>query len=286
MIGYNRLGCNGRLGNQMFQYAALRGIADKRGYEWKIPPEDYQHTANYGLFETFEMSNVKEENIGFVNGQSVQENDHCFISEFFTECPDDISLDGFFQTEKYFNHISDQIRQDYTFKKGYLEPCKQYIDSLDKPPIFLHVRQADNIGREQFHPILPISYFEECLQEFPEDTPCFVFTDDLAWCKSQDYFKQDRFLFNENVQRYSYVSMDGLGKMQNTLLPQVDLCLMSLCSGAIIANSSFSWWGAWLQNDRGKVIAPDPKKWFGTSMTHLDTSDIIPERWTIKGWNK
>ena len=286
MIGYNRLGCNGRLGNQMFQYAALRGIADKRGYEWKIPPEDYQHTANYGLFETFEMSNVKKENIGFVNGQSVQENDHCFISEFFTECPDDISLDGFFQTEKYFNHISDQIRQDYTFKKGYLEPCKQYIDSLDKPPIFLHVRQADNIGREQFHPILPISYFEECLQEFPEDTPCFVFTDDLAWCKSQDYFKQDRFLFNENVQRYSYVSMDGLGKMQNTLLPQVDLCLMSLCSGAIIANSSFSWWGAWLQNNRGKVIAPNPKKWFGTSMTHLDTSDIIPERWTIKGWSK
>ena len=286
MIGYNRLGCNGRLGNQMFQYAALRGIADKRGYEWKIPPEDYQHTANYGLFETFEMSNVKEENIGFVNGQSVQENDHCFISEFFTECPDDISLDGFFQTEKYFNHISDQIRQDYTFKKGYLEPCKQYIDSLDKPPIFLHVRQADNIGREQFHPILPISYFEECLQEFPEDTPCFVFTDDLAWCKSQDYFKQDRFLFNENVQRYSYVSMDGLGKMQNTLLPQVDLCLMSLCSGAIIANSSFSWWGAWLQNDRGKVIAPDPKKWFGTSMTHLDTSDVVPERWLIKEWSK
>ena len=286
MIGYNRLGCNGRLGNQMFQYAALRGIADKRGYEWKIPPEDYQHTANYGLFETFEMSNVKEENIGFVNGQSVQENDHCFISEFFTECPDDISLDGFFQTEKYFNHISDQIRQDYTFKKGYLEPCKQYIDSLDKPPIFLHVRQADNIGRAQFHPILPISYFEECLQEFPEDTPCFVFTDDLTWCKSQDYFKQDRFLFNENVQRYGYVSMDGLGKMQNTLLPQVDLCLMSLCSGAIIANSSFSWWGAWLQNNRGKVIAPNPKKWFGTSMTHLDTSDIIPERWTIKGWSK
>ena len=286
MIGYNRLGCNGRLGNQMFQYAALRGIADKRGYEWKIPPEDYQHTANYGLFETFEMSNVKKENIGFVNGQSVQENDHCFIPEFFTECPDDISLDGFFQTEKYFIHISDQIRQDYTFKKGYLEPCKQYIDSLDKPPIFLHVRQADNIGREQFHPILPISYFEECLQEFPEDTPCFVFTDDLEWCKSQEYFKQDRFLFNENVERYNYRTIDGLGKMQNTLLPQVDLCLMSLCSGAIIANSSFSWWGAWLQNNRGKVIAPDPKKWFGSAMTHLDTSDIVPDRWIIKEWSK
>ena len=286
MIGYDRLGSNGRLGNQMFQYAALRGIADKRGYQWKIPPEGYNHNANYGLFETFEMTNVKQDNIGFIDGQVASENDHCFIEEFFTQCPDDVSLNGFFQTEKYFDHISDQIRVDFTFKKGYLEPCKEYIESLDKPPIFLHVRRTDSIGREEYHPILPISYFEESLKEFPEETPCFVFTDDLEWCKSQEYFKQDRFMFNENVQRYDYVTMDGLGKMQNTLLPQVDLCLMSLCSGAIISNSSFSWWGAWLQNDRGKVIAPDYKKWFGTSMTHLDTSDIIPDRWVIKGWNK
>ena len=210
----------------------------------------------------------------------------CIRDRFLTECPDNSNLEGYFQTEKYFEKIADQIREDFTFKKGYLKPCKEYIESLDKPPIFLHIRQSDNIGREQYHPILPISFFDECLKEFDDDTPCFVFTDDLSWCKSQDYFKQDRFLFNENVQRYGYVSMDGLGKMQNTLLPQVDLCLMSLCSGAIIANSSFSWWGAWLQNNRGKVIAPDPKKWFGSAMTHLDTSDIVPDRWIIKEWSK
>ena len=286
MIGYDRLGCNGRLGNQMFQYAALRGIATKRNFEWKIPPEDYDHTANYGLFETFEMSDVKENNIGFINGQIVSENDHCFIEEFFTECPDNITLDGFFQTEKYFNHIADQIRKEFTFKEQYLKPCKDYIDSLDKSPIFLHVRRTDSIGREEYHPILPISYFEESLQEFSEDTPCFVFTDDLDWCKSQDYFNQDKFLFNESIDRYDYVSMDGLGKMQNTLLPQVDLCLMSLCSGAIIANSSFSWWGAWLQGDRGKIIAPDPEKWYGSAMTHLDTSMMVPARWQIHYWSK
>ena len=286
MIGYDRLGSNGRLGNQMFQYAALRGIADKRGYQWKIPPEGCNHNANYGLFETFEMTNVKQDNIGFIDGQVASENDHCFIEEFFTQCPDDVSLNGFFQTEKYFDHISDQIRVDFTFKKGYLEPCKEYIESLDKSPIFLHVRRTDSIGREEYHPILPISYFEECLEEFPDDTPCFVFTDDMDWCKSQEYFKQDRFMFNENVQRYDYVTMDGLGKMQNTLLPQVDLCLMSLCSGAIIANSSFSWWGAWLQNDCGKIIAPNPVKWFGSAMTHLDTSDIVPDRWLTKDWSK
>ena len=192
MIGYNRLGSNGRLGNQMFQYASLRGIAAARNYDWKIPPEDWEHKDNYGLFETFELSNVKPENLGFVDGQNVQENDHCFIPEFHKECPDDSNLEGYFQTEKYFENIADQIREDFIFKKGYLEPCKEYIESLDKPPIFLHVRQSDNIGREQYHPILPVSFFDECLKEFPDDTPCFVFTDDLEWCKSQDYFKQDR----------------------------------------------------------------------------------------------
>ena len=286
MIGYNRLGSNGRLGNQMFQYAALRGIAARRGYDWCIPPENYEHKDNYGLFETFEMKNVTESNIGFVDGQYIQENDHCFIPEFFEECPDNVSLDGYFQTEKYFSHIAKEIREDFTFRKDYLSPCQEYINSLPSNPIFLHIRQSDNIGREQYHPILPIRFFEDALKEFSEDTPCFVFTDDMEWCKSQKFFKQDRFLFNESNGRYGYRTIDGTGQMQNTLLPQVDLCLMSLCSGGIIANSSFSWWGAWLQNDRGKIVAPNPKKWFGTAMTHLDTSDMIPERWVIQDWSK
>ena len=74
--------------------------------------------------------------------------------------------------------------------------------------------------------------------------------------------------------------------MQNTLLPQVDLCLMSLCSGGIIANSSFSWWGAYLQKDRGQIIAPNPEKWFGSAMENLDTSDILPGYWTTLDWSK
>ena len=279
MIGYNKLGSNGRLGNQMFQYAALRGIAAKRGYDWCIPPDTYDHKDNYGLFETFEMTNVKESNIGFVSGDCIQENNHCFIPEFFDECPDNVSLDGYYQTEKYFTHIEKEIHDDFTFKKKYLIPCQEYINSLSSPPIFLHIRQSDNIGREQYHPILSIEFFENALKQFAEDTLCFVFTDDMEWCKSQEFFKQERFLFNEKNERYSYQNIDGTGKLQNTLLPQIDLCLMSLCSGGIIANSSFSWWGAWLQNNRGKVIAPNSKVWFGSAMTHLDTSDIVPKRW-------
>ena len=279
MIGYNKLGSNGRLGNQMFQYAALRGIAAKRGYDWCIPPDTYDHKDNYGLFETFEMINVKESNIGFVSGDYIQENNHCFIPEFFDECPDNVSIDGYFQTEKYFTHIEKEIREDFTFRKDYLIPCQEYIGSLSNHPIFLHIRRTDAIGREQYHPILSIEFFENALKQFAEDTLCFVFTDDMKWCKSQEFFKQERFLFNEKNERYSYQNIDGTGKLQNTLLPQIDLCLMSLCSGGIIANSSFSWWGAWLQNNRGKIIAPNSKVWFGSAMTHLDTSDIVPKRW-------
>jgi len=284
-ISYNKLGSNGRLGNQMFQYASLRGIANYNQYQWMIPPPDYNHKDNYGLFDTFEMKHCKPENLGFNNAMSVTEKTHAFDDSMFY-CTDGVNIDGYLQTEDYFVHIADQIREDFTFRKDYLEPCKEYIDSLASSPIFIHIRQSDNIGREEYHPILPLSFFESALEFWSPDTPCFVFTDDLEWCKKQSLFKNDRFIFNDNPERYEYQTIDGTGQMQNTLLPQVDLCLMSLCTGAIIANSSFSWWGAWLQGDRGKVIAPDPEKWYGSAMSHLDTSMMVPARWQIHYWSK
>ena len=284
MIGNNRIGCNGRLGNQMFQYASMRGIASVKGFDWVVPPENYDHTANYALFETFKMTNVQEKNIGFVEGETLKETIHCYDENLVDSCSDNTNLDGFFQTEKYFENIADEIRSDFTFKDEYLKPCKEFIDSLDTTPIFLHVRRGDAIGKEHYHPVAPMSYYVEALKRFDKDTPCFVFSDDLDWCKSQELFKSDRFLFNDNIERYDYQSMDGSGSMQYTLLPHVDLCLMSLCSGAIIVNSSFSWWGAWLQNNRGKVIASKP--WFGPSASHLDTSDVVPDHWEIIDWSK
>ena len=284
MIGNNRIGCNGRLGNQMFQYASMRGIASAKNYDWVVPPENYNHTANYALFETFKMTNVKDKNIGFVDGQMLKETIHCYNQDLVDQCSDNTNLEGFFQTEKYFENITDEIRSDFTFKDEFLKPCQEYVESLDSEPIFLHVRRGDAVGKEHYHPIAPLSYYVEALKRFDEDTPCFIFTDDIEWCKSQEFFQSDRFLFNENIERYDYQSMDGSGAMQNTLLPHIDLCLMSLCSGAIIVNSSFSWWGAWLQNNKGKVIASNP--WFGPSAVDLDTSDVVPDRWEIIDWSK
>jgi len=262
----------------------LRGIAHTKGYDWVIPPEDYDHTANYALFETFKMSNVQDKNIGFVKGEILKETTHCFDKNLVDSCSDDTDLDGFFQTEKYFENIDSEIRSDFTFHDEYLKPCQEFIQSLKTPPIFLHVRRGDAIGKEHYHPVAPMSYYVEALKRFDEDTLCFVFSDDLEWCKSQDLFKSDKFLFNDNIERYDYTSMDGSGSMQHTLLPHIDLCLMSLCSGAIIVNSSFSWWGAWLQNNKGKVIASKP--WFGPSASDLDTSHVVPDRWEIIDWSK
>ena len=281
MIGYNRLGSNGRLGNQMFQYAALRGIAANRNFEWKIPPTSYNHNSNYGLFDCFKMASVTSDNLGFVSCPDIEENTHGFDVQIYNNCPDNSNLLGFFQTEKYFKHIEDQIRSDFTFIDDYLNPCIEIIEQFEIKPIFIHIRRGDAVGREEYHPIHPISYYEESLKEYEDNIPVFVFTDDPVWCKSQKLFKSDRFIFNDNLEKFSYSTIDGLGKMQNTLIPYVDLCLMSLCSGAIIANSSLSWWGAWLQKDEDKkIIAPMP--WFGTSLSHLDVSDIISEKWITK----
>ena len=286
-ISFQGLGNEGRLGNQMFQYAFVRGVAANRGFDWIVPGPDADRLDNYGLFDAFELYGCFPQNQGepFFHKQEVYR-DMAFNEKIYNECEDNTNFSGNFQTELYFESISADIREDFTFKKDYLEPCQEFISSLGSSPIFIHIRQSDNIGREEFHPILPLSYFESALEFWSPDTPCFVFTDDLDWCKKQSFFDNDRFIFNDNPERYEYQTIDGTGKMQNTLLPQVDLCLMSLCSGGIIANSSFSWWGAWLQNGRGNIIAPDPEKWYGSAMTHLDTSMMVPARWQIHYWSK
>ena len=99
MIGYNTLGTNGRLGNQMFQYASLRGIADKHGYDFCIPPEDHPTYADYALFLTFKMDGIKT---GLVNGDTVSESGYEFDENLFNTCPDNVNIDGYYQTEKYF----------------------------------------------------------------------------------------------------------------------------------------------------------------------------------------
>jgi hypothetical protein len=275
-IGYNRLGSNGRLGNQMFQYAGLRGIAIHKGYDWVIPPFYGYGDSNYGLFDCFKMSSVKEENFGHVQGKSIQSGCFHFSQEFFDNCPDNINLHDYFTTEKYFKNIEDLIRNDFEFNDKILNPCKEIFVDL-KNPIFLHVRRSDYIGSQAHHPLCSLQYYENALKHFDESSPVLVFSDDIEWCRGQELFSSDRFMLSEYQEKYPQKSDTNDGK-QNALIPYFDLCMMTLCTGGIIANSTLSWWGAWLiENPTQPIIAPD--HWFGPGYNHYIMEDLLPKNW-------
>ena len=125
MIGFNYLGKMGQLGNQMFQYASLKGIARKRGYEFCIPNHDEAmvdvlgNTLRIELFDAFDLREGGKFRIGFMKtDQMVQEPTFHFCRELLEECPDDVCIVGYLQTEKYFKHIEDEIRKDFTFVKS------------------------------------------------------------------------------------------------------------------------------------------------------------------------
>jgi len=260
MLAFNQIGNLGRLGNQMFEYAALRGIASHHGYDWSIPPFHLKGIENYSLNECFKLESVTDKNIGtYDNFQYVVEKFFHFDEELFENCPDNVSLHGFFQSEKYFKHIQDQLLIDFQFHDNILEPAKEVVSNWNNP-VSLHVRRTDYITNPN-HTVLSLDYYEKSLNYFNDDCEIIIFSDDPKWCMEQKLFESDRFLISETNNNH------------------LDLCLMTLCSGHIIANSSFSWWGAWLANSK-QVIAPSG--WFkGSNNEHLDTKDLIPQNWIV-----
>tara|TARA_B100001939_G_scaffold347937_1_gene371422 strand:- start:2544 stop:3356 length:813 start_codon:yes stop_codon:yes gene_type:complete len=268
MIGFNFIGRMGRLGNQMFQYAALRGIAENCGYKFCFPV--FKDAVNDGignmlrteLFDCFEMSTPSALNIQLIDSDRpvVDESGFEFDENIFNNCPDWVTLRGYFQTEKYFKNVEKIIRKDFTFKEEYRIPCEEMIGKEEY--IALHIRRTDYLQNAANHNNLTLEYYEKALAKFPEDSQVIIFSDDPQWCSEQDLFSDDRFLVSENTNGY------------------VDLCLMSMCKHFIIANSTFSWWGAWLsKNKNKKVIAPS--QWFGPANKHLNTEDIYCEGWEI-----
>ena len=263
MIGFNALGYLGRLGNQMFQYASLKGIARNRKYEYCFPSvgsgaewknvEQYYQEINEGkvghiLLQPFTMEGNSQLNLQYIDKSRpvLQEKGFAFDEELFNTCPDWVDIRGFFQTEKYFKHIRDEIKKDFTFRDEIINPCKEMVSGIDDP-ISLHIRRTDYITNSN-HSTLELDYYESALSNFDSDATILVFSD-------------DRFMIAEGNSGY------------------VDMCLMSLCSGHIIANSSFSWWGAWL-SDSKQVIAPS--QWFtGSNNDNIDTKDIYCDGWKV-----
>ena len=265
-IAFNYLGKMGQLGNQMFQYAATLGVARKMGVPFCIPNHDEVFDDGIGnklRIELFECFDIKPDRVGFLNTQNVfTEDGFEFAQKFFdVDVNMDFSLYGFFQTEKYFKHCADEVRQQFTFKKQIVDECKETVEDCFEEPIALHIRRGDFLINSGNHHNQSLDYYEEALKRFDAShRQVIIFSDDPDWCMEQPLFSDDKFIVSNGNSSFH------------------DLYLMSQCSDFIIANSSFSWWGAWLAGE-GRVLAP--KKWFGPNNSHLNTKDLYCRNWEI-----
>jgi len=274
----------GGLGNQMFQYAFGRAFSIKNDVEVKLDISGYprQSLRDYKLSAFNIKENIARDDevreykypFGIASkgwrffNQRILRNFKKDYEPKLLEYREHGYIDGYFQSEKYFLQIREILLREFTLLKPLSPEAYKVAEKIREAtiPISLHVRRGDYAS----DPVLrlrlglcPIEYYEKATEiianGFPEAT-FFIFSDDIAWVK-------------ENLSLpYSviYVSTPGIEDYE-------ELHLMSLCKHHIIANSSFSWWGAWLDSNPNKIVIA-PKKW--TNAIPDDHPNIIPESWT------
>ena len=228
----------GGLGNQMFQIASTIGYGIKNDIPYKIPAQKY-----FSNLPTLQ----NDDKIEYV----YKEKQHSYQDIPFKN---NICLDGYFQTEKYFNSYRQQIINAFN-----IQPI------TNKGVTSIHVRRGDYIkeGSNRF-PVIDNDYISKSISYLNNNVynNFLVFSDDIEWCKNNinsEIYNNSNFKYSENKNEIQ------------------DLELMSGCENNVISNSTFSWWGAWLNNNSNKIVIA-PKKWFGSEL-NLDSSDICPDNW-------
>lgn len=260
MIGFNKLGNHGHLGNQMFQYAALKGIASKHGYEWCIPPEESFGTTydlRSSIYECFKLKSLQH--ICFVGAKTIEESHFHFDENLFNSFPDDTNLMGYLQSEKYFSHIKEDVLNDFEFLDKIQKQSNEFLKQYEgKTKVSVHLRRTDYVQHAHIHVPPSLNYYSNAMNMF-EDVTFFVFSDDIEWCKQQTIFDNKNVVFPEINDKY------------------IDFCVMSMCDHNIIANSSYSWWASYLnKNVNKKIIAPSI--WFGFA---CNLNDLYMDNWTV-----
>ena len=183
----------------------------------------------------------------------------------YTKIPklqNNIKLSGYFQSEKYFSMYRDEILSLYEVDDINLSYLKiKYNDILDNDTCSIHVRRGDYLSLQNFHPTQSISYYQNAINQIGLDKHFLIFSDDIEWCKNNFNFIPNK------------IYIEGNTDFQ-------DLYLMSMCKHNIIANSSFSWWGSWLNVNKNKIVIA-PLKWFGINNLHLNTDSLYCDKWKI-----
>ena len=275
MITFPHIGYIGRLGNQMFQYAALFSIAKEHNINFSICKSDLElykcfniptqisSYYNSDFVGTHDLDNniiIDPETIFVTNDEQFNKVlDTNFDFNFFNTNHDQKSIFGFFQNYKYFDDVENELRKIFTFKINYSRICKSYFNQIffETETLALHIRRTDYLTSSVLNN-LSLEYYENSLSQFNSSIPVLVFSDDIDWCKKQNIFNEERFLMMQSNNTY------------------IDLCLMSLCDYHIIANSSYSWWGSWLAKSKKTIC---PKTWFSANYSHLNSDGLRLPYW-------
>tara|TARA_R110001606_G_scaffold393197_2_gene562924 strand:+ start:535 stop:1302 length:768 start_codon:yes stop_codon:yes gene_type:complete len=245
----------GGLGNQLFQYASAISIAKHNLVDVEFVWESLQTNNQWPLtLDKFPNVDLKMFN-SFYNGfHTISDN---FKYKKIVTQDKNLFLNGYWQSEKYFKEYREEILELFRPTTDTLSECCDVFDSNLKYTS-VHIRRGDYLNLPDYHPTCTMEYYNKAFEVLKDKTDKFIiFSDDIKWCKKT--FIGEEFTFSENRKDVD------------------DLYLMSLCDNHIIANSSFSWWGAWLNVNVDKVVIA-PTKWFGEQLKS-NTGDIIPKGW-------
>ncbi len=288
----------GGVGNQMFQYAAARRLSLAKGVELRL--DISFHVSNQGpetprpfLLDRFEIAGkvidpkeLKEfleaglpeyrhsinRTAERVTGHRLFRNPRVFVERDknfepgVLDLPDDVYLDGYFQSERYFVDVRDVILKEFTVRAP-MNPSNADLAKLisESGSVCLHIRRGDyysNAACRAVHAVDLSDYYRKAIALMRErhgDCRFFIFSDEPEWVRKNFDLQRDGVVVDVN-------SPDD---------PEQDLHLMSLCGNFIIANSSFSWWGAWLSKNPDKIVIA-PKRWF---LDDRNVKDRCPEEW-------
>ena len=247
----------GGLGNQMFQWACARALSIKRKKSITLDLSSYIFDKKR-RFQLNEFPCIKQI---FEDGSISTLNYPHFLSispiidDFKTfDFPNsNLYLNGYWQSEIFFSDIEEQIRQDFDLT-SFSYVADRFTDLHNC--ISMHIRRTDYLTTNGYHPVQTLEYYDEALKLCENYSNILIFSDDLAWCQKNINYERTIFVQNCNELETLY--------------------LMSKTKYNIIANSSFSWWGAWLNADSKRIIAPS--LWFGKN-SGLSSENIIPKNW-------
>jgi len=271
VTSYLMCGC----ANQIFQYAAGLALARQLGVHLKLDVSWYE-TATPDPPRRYSLGLFKGVDARVVHGlwgRIIREEGHPYKPALFENAPRKCSLVGYWQCERYFLGLRDELRERLLPREPLparsIAAERAILDAGERS-VFVHVRRTDYVGNP-YHPTLLMDYYREAaalIAAKVRDPAFFIFSDDPEWCEAN--FKlpyQTKFAgnFDRTVEHH-------LGR------EDAELYLMRLSSHAILANSSFSWWGAWLGADITGGIVIAPKIWFGPAAKY-DPRDIVPARW-------